>query len=815
MADPVRGKLVWQGSGDKRVRRVIFPTKKGMSIPTPFDPDQLAASLHGSTEDEIEVDLELQGGKPVRIRPVGEPFVASPPPPPVRSSQSQRGSQQLGRQGSVPQGQRQLQQRPAANRGAFHNPYNFVPAPPRQIEHPELGDHPPTGHHVLHPDRFTGVIRVKMKVVTPLLIPDAASAVDIGDEHMSFPIRLDTEGKPYVPPTSVKGMIRSAYEAVTNSRLAVFPGVEASGRRDATGHGMRLAFRRPARVEVVPARVEVCDDHQLTLRILSQLWLKSAAKLPRYLQKPQRNQLTRKGEANAALRYPDRTLPQHGDHVRVRVDRNGRVSQIKRFDQSSPTDGNEGWVLITEPNIGNKKYERVYVVSHQDRLLQFEGDAAIRIQQMWTELIVNYQQTHEKVLQQRKSRGKSPSDYLGDKPGQTAWSRQVWDKEYSVLQEGTLCYVRLSGNQVEGIYPVTISRDLFAVSPLSLLPPALRPANSLSELSPADRVFGWVNQQGHGAYKGNVRIGPVTCITPKEQAIENFGTPGLPLAILGQPKPQQARFYVAASPNGEAQDDGLTKEQAGYYPGKGLRGRKVYPHHKGLPGGHWDHAMEDRTQQAVSRHFQEYRRPQLQGQEQRDNQNRSIQGWVKPGTEFTFDIHVTNLSKVEVGALLWLLSLPDNHYHRFGGGKPLGFGSVRLGIDTANTRLFDGSGWQTIYSDLEDVTLPWANSDILVQAYKDAVTSAHGSNKGSFEQVSFIAAFLRTASGHPDGLPTHYPRARQAGQTGPVPPHPEGKAYEWFVANDRTGRNAGPLVSLPDLANDPGLPMLDTPSGRN
>lgn len=279
MADPLRGKLVWQGTGEKRVRRVIFPTKKGMSIPTPFDADQLAASLRGRTEDEIEVDLELQGGKPVRIRPVGEPFVAgfSPPPAaPPRSSQPQRGPHRGGQPRRAPQAQSNSQ---TYNRNqhltpAFHNPYNFVPAPPRKTNHPELGDHEPIGHHVLHPDRYTGVIRVKMRAVTPLLIPDAANAVDVGDEHMSFPVRLDADGKPYIPPTSVKGMIRSAYEAITNSRLAVFPGTEASGRRNATGHGMRLAFRRPARVEVVPARVELRDDHQLILRILSQLWLK-------------------------------------------------------------------------------------------------------------------------------------------------------------------------------------------------------------------------------------------------------------------------------------------------------------------------------------------------------------------------------------------------------------------------------------------------------------------------------------------------------------------------------------------------------------
>lgn len=802
---------------------VKYTNPRGAAMTGQIQEGQLSADLAKLRDDKrtidqlngIEVEFELEGTLLKQIRRKGESFIAAAAPtqrqPGPHRGQQGRGQQQRGGQHRQPQGQPEQREREASMPPpAFHNPYNFVPALPRDGITGELADHEPFGHHVLHPDRYTGVIRVKLTAITPLLLPDAANVVDCPNDHKSFPVRVDAEGKPYIPPTSIKGMLRSAYEAVTNSRLAVFPGADASGNRDATGHGMRLAFRRPARVEVVPVRVEVCDDQQLVLRILSQLWLKSAAKLPRYLQRPQRNQLTRKGEANASLRYSDKnnSLPRHGDHVRVRVERNGKVSQIKRFEESSHADGDEGWVLITEPNIGNKKYERVYVVSNRDRFLKLQGTEAIRVQRMWTELILNYQQIHEKDLEQRRSKGQSPSDYLGDKPGQTAWSRQVWDKEYSVLREGLLCYVRLSGDYVEGIYPVSISRDLFAVSPLSLLPTSLRPATSFQQLSPADRVFGWVNQQGHGAYKGNVRIGPVTCITPREQAIESFGTPGLPLAILGAPKPQQARFYVAASPNGEAQGNGLTKEQAGYSPGKGLRGRKVYPHHRGLPEGHWDNAMQDRTQQVVNGHFQEYRRPRLNGQEQRDNQNRSIQGWVKPGAEFTFDIRLTNLSKIELGALLWLLTLPDNHYHRFGGGKPLGFGSVRLEIDSTDTHLQDGKDWKQTYSTLEDIALPSANIDMLIQTFQDAVRVAYGKNNRSFKEVPFIAAFVRMASGHPDNLPTHYPRARQQGQDGPVPPHPEGKAYEWFVENDRIGQNGGRQVSLPDLATDAGLPML-------
>ncbi|GAB6186696.1 TIGR03986 family type III CRISPR-associated RAMP protein [Thermopirellula anaerolimosa] len=759
---------------------------------------QLAALQKGKSQ-KLRVTFELVGGQPKDIRIEQNPSRAG-------SAPKQGG----GSRQPEPKGQSRL----APSVGNFHNPYNFVPAPPRPADHAELGDHKPIGRHVLYPDRFTGVIRVKMTVNTPLLVPDAGKAADLPDDHKSFPVRLDADGQPYIPPTSIKGMLRSAYEAVTNSRLAVFPGEEGDEGRNAAGHGMRLAFRRPAKVEVVPARVEECSPLRLNLRILSRLWLKSAAKLPRYRQHSGRD--LRKGEDDAALRYADGSLPKHGDHVLVQVDPKGKVLRISPYgERSNKADGwQEGWVLITEPNIGNKKFERVYVVSDNDQVLTLSASKAASVRRMWNELIANYRNAHVKDLANREKQGQKPNDYLGDEPGKTAWSRHIWDDDYQELREGTLCYLQIEGKNVKGIFPVSISRDLYSSSPLSLLPQSLRPAAALQQLSPADRVFGWVNQRGKGACKGHVRVGPVTCRTPKEQAVEDFGQPGLPLAILGQPKPQQARFYVAASQSGEAQKNGLSKESAGYSrnSNKGLRGRKVYPHHNGLPPGYWKIPKQDRTQQAIDGYFQEYRRPKLNGEEQRDSQNRSIQGWVNPGTEFTFEIHVTNLSQVELGALLWLLSLPENHYHRFGGGKPLGFGSVRLEIESSS--LYDGRVWKRIYSTLDDEEWPTADHEPLIQAFHEAVQTQFGKDR-PFDQVPFIAAFLRAATGHPDRLPTHYPRARRFNQTGPVPPHPEGLAYEWFVANDRTGKESGPALSLPDLVNDNGLPILDRKEGMS
>lgn len=473
---------------------------------------------------------------------------------------------------------------------------------------------------------------------------------------------------------------------------------------------------------------------------------------------------------------------------------------------------------MTDYNFDRKYNERIF----------FEDNSAVTLPRvlehdtLWSNLIRDYR-TNPDLEQGR------------DRPGalhSAGWSRHMTDDGELELSEGSLTYALLepaAGNswRVRELFPVCISRRLYSANPQQLLDESLLPAYWIDRLSPAHRVFGWVRQTdnrrkkerpdvdettaGVKAYRGNLRIGPVTC--ESENALESFGNPGLPLAILGQPKPQQARFYIAKNANGEAQENSLTKEYAGYSEfadkekrvRKGLRGRKVYPHHRGLPMDHWNQPMIDRTRQADGGHFQEYRRPRLNGQEQRDSQNRSIQGWVKPNAVFTFDLHVTNLSKVELGALLWLLNLRADHFHRLGGGKPLGFGSVRLEISSSQLRT--GNGWRQVYSTLDDVTPAQADHAALIDEYKQAVRTSYGSG-GSFEDVPFIAAWLRMATGHADSLPTHYPRARQQGQPGPVPPHPEGQAYEWFVANDRTGQNGGPQASLPDLATDSGLPML-------
>ncbi len=788
--------------------------------------------LDAQKHEGLEIEYELEKGQPARVREVGAEWQPQSPPssmPRGGRSQSYGRPPGGGRRPDYERGRDQSSRRPPFDRqpakvslpGDFHNPYNFVPAPPRDISHPELGDHPPAGHDRYHDDLWSGRIAVKLTTVTPLLIVDAAKSElyenDIKRDHKIFPVRIGVDGKPYLPPTSIKGMLRSAFEAITNSRFAVFE-----------KHHDRLAYRMAAKIGPIPARVEKRYGRDV-LRVMKAGLIGYAGKLPRYEEHSRQKD---KGEISkgAASTYPDGTLPVHGAPVWVQLDR-GRVMKIERRpDEQSPTGvWTKGWACVTGPNISKKRYERVFLEGSNDPVIPIDE----RHRNLWRELIQNYQDTHVRDLELRRKRNERPDEYLGDEPGKTGWSRHIYDKSELELREGTLCYVEFvanSANQIAALIPVTISRRLYSASPADLLPESLKPAPAIDHLSPAERVFGWVNQKGAGAYRGNVRIGPVKCVS--ETPVKSFEDGGLPLAILGQPKPQQARFYVAQSKQGEAQPSGTFKEQAGYLLNKGLRARKVYPHHAQLPESYWVNPVEDRTQRADSGFFQEYRRPHEpviefgraklnqdktgfelkpgNDAEQRDDQNRSIKGWVRPLTDFEFEVEVTNLSEVELGALLWLLSLPEDCFHRLGGGKPLGFGSVRLTANLNKSELHRGRYWRASYLALDEANDSAEDLDHCVAKFKSELDGVYGN--GDFDRVSFISAFKRSAQGFNDGKPIHYPRALQPGQlrNSTIAPHPEGKAFEWFFANERTGREGGPKLALDDLVNDEGLPILET-----
>lgn len=680
----------------------------------------------------------------------------------------------------------------------FHNPYNFIPGRARSGVAGVLGDQPPASHALFDKDRYSGSIAVRMTAKTPILVPDAARAVQEHD-HWTFPLRRSSNGEPLIPPTSIKGMLRAAYEAVTNSRFGVFK-----------AHEHPLGLRLPARagLSLVPVRIETDAAGILVARLMTG----TASIGPNG--HPQENGKAGRAYAARVAMALLGDLP-HGAAVTCvveeRQERAWSYWRVRRISAGCAdlaglaAEGRlavHGWLSRTGQNIGGKRDERVFFAAPDTPMTSLPVTGAVA--ERWHALIKDYQDIHR----EERSRGITRPPAL---PDWCVWSRHiVAGVEERELTEGTLCYASLTMGaarvaEIDRLYPVLLSRDLFDASPEALLHETLCPARTIEELSPADRVFGWVAPErvdgGEAAgYRGNLRIGAVRPDPKSTDPISHNIDPPLPLSIMGQPKPSQARFYAADGAGRSL--DGIPSSPDLYRPGHRLRGRKVYPHHARLPVNHWQ-ARPPNAAPALGETWPEYRRP---GGIQ-DNQNRSITGWIAPGACFRFDIHVTNLSKVELGALLWLLDLnasdtgqvgttANGLFHRLGGGKPLGFGSVRMEVVGSETKLSSGGELAAYYRDLSalaPVELDAAARASMISAFHAEVETHYGAGL-PFPRVDFVAAFLAACQGDAR-FPTHYPRISTA-------PTQEGNNYEWFRDNE-----AGKRLGLPLMADRKGLPI--------
>ena len=665
---------------------------------------------------------------------------------------------------------------PPAHDGRFLNPYYFLTLADRDKPgYPEsLGDAPPSSHARLEGGKVSGTIRLRLTTRTPLVLCESKPQPGEPGAHPTFavPVAAGSAGGsaapvPVLRASQVRGMLRAAFEAVTNSRFGVF-----------AGHDRRLGLRMAAgdSLDLVPCRVEA-DAVRLLSGAAPTTGRKpqQAAWVPIKLLKALPT-LQHKTEVQAWVQLFEKKGDRSFRYWKILAIANAGQANLKRpysaigHGYHHPV-ANEplcyvrhGYLCINGWNFDKKHDERVFFEGF-DRAMPAGRTVTIdeQVKRRWQELIFDYRQNEDLL------RGlQGPGALRG-----AGWSRhmtvpprdEIKTPSDVRLDVGTLGYAKIDAKgNVTDIYPVMISRKLHSETPLDRLPRSVRPAEHREQLSPADRVFGWVSQKKREkdspaevrAHRSLVRVRRVCCKT--NDAIDPTS---VTLAILGQPKPSLGRFYLGAA-DGKAQAAG-SKDATGYASPRRIRGPKIYPHHAaGVVS-----AEATTTEQS--------------------KQNRTVLGTVKPGVVFECDIDVCNLAREEIGAVLWLLSLPEDHFLRLGYGKPLGFGSVRAEVIAEETHLADGAEWAKA---IATGSLP--DSDAHAWDWRsDFENAARSANP------DMLRSFLVAARGFP-GYSVHYPRC---GHQAPG----ASEHFKWFKANDAVVNQH----SLPDLQSpDPSLPIL-------
>lgn len=120
---------------------------------------------------------------------------------------------------------------------------------------------------------------------------------------------------------------------------------------------------------------------------------------------------------------------------------------------------------------------------------------------------------------------------------------------------------------------------------------------------------------------------------------------------------------------------------------------------------------------------------------------------VGNGKKFTFQVHFENLSDIELGALQWVLTVPD--CHRLGMGKPLGMGVVQL-EDVVLCLESRSDRYRTLFSGIDawNVGNPDEKQDFTTEFEKEFVAKLQkqlpfqGSEFRQIERIKMLLAML-------------------------------------------------------------------------
>lgn len=680
----------------------------------------------------------------------------------------------------------------SVNRYKFLNPYNFVRIIQKGRESEQiLGNCKPPPH-----DRYTGLtgrITCEVKVVTPLFISDS-HAVKENNMHRTYRF-FQYGGQPAIPASSLRGMIRSVFEALTNSCFSVF-------QKD---DRWPLEHRDSHAPEMFPARVVSIDIHEgACLEILD-------CSVNSFCNNSIRPAFIKAGLVKEA--YPPKVekfkpskskLPlgvYDGMRVAALVTREPvnsknryqafHITAIEPVLQNNPITLSMdethvlvyGWLHLTGPNIENKHDERLFFRWNDTRADPPNLEEIPDEYKFHCDYSVVEEYNHH--LSGYWGRLRAIVEELGDRrwpKGNTNMPQpSTFVESDRILRVGDLVYIQRDTEGRVRLRPVTIPRLPYKHCREDFLPKHLEQrCTSYNALCPACRVFGWVHENADelsieqsSAYAGRVRFshGKIDG-TPKVLEKE------ISLAVLSTPKPTTTSFYLLDSEGKPSATVTYDTDNAR------LRGRKIYRHH-GV-------ANPD-----------EYERVD------KDKQNRTIFGALDSDSSsaFTFTVDFENMAPLEFGAFLYALELEDGMFHRLGLAKPLGFGSVKIKVTEVKT-----INWQVRLSSIGK-DAGWEPFDKnqqskLKQLFLEEMHKLYGT------EFDDVLNDLRCLLGEPPcGLPIHYPRPSR------ILDQAKNPQYKWFVGNNKRRydfRRPKEKRNLPDplalaLATDDksGLTLID------
>ena len=547
-------------------------------------------------------------------------------------------------------------------------------------------------------DGYCGYLDIRVTAVTPLLVGGGDEARSSASPPVIRAVR-DPEGRPFLPGSSLKGLIRNVVEIASFARFGQFVDDRRLGVRDLTkggkfytgkitknlGQGSQQAFTplvnagwlvfdgEDKRWKIRPCRYARVEQSE----IIRAGFVKSVAieiggakhsitiegatihGKPYNVTPQEKHKCAVAGGKGLVCHFDSATLPQVQIHPRDNGDLLLRYAKISRLmtphEAQGRKDVKQGHLVFTGQvgKLGKAGRKHMEFVFHTPAARDVALDPRV---------FADFVGVH--------SDGRADE---GEKPW-VWWRNRLLKGEIGPQAQGAYSLpgipvfylsTKADGSDVTklGLAQMFKLAYDFSTHDMARHTSAAHAPEGEPPLDLAEAMFGTVRKDGALSLKGRVSFGRGVFQGDPRQADDNVQRP----LVLNGPKPSFYPFYVAQkiqAPNAEAGDK-VAHAYATYMhagdPAPQLRGWKRYlPRRTVNPN---PQAGADQNKVAVKLHP------------------------LKAGVEFRARINLHNLVPEEIGALVFALQYGDvaqnGRLHGLGLGKPYGFGAVKIEIEAA------------------------------------------------------------------------------------------------------------------------------------
>jgi CRISPR-associated protein (TIGR03986 family) len=594
-------------------------------------------------------------------------------------------------------------------------PFQFARIP-RAVWFPEWG--PLVSHDVPFADGYSGTIDIEIEAMTPLLIGGERRGATATKEGEVWPVQLP-DGTYAIPGSSLQGMIRNILEIACFGKLGPWVDKRRFGIRDISGsatgvaaYSSRMNHRKVDTGSIIPdvkagwlrrdgdkfylMRCEMARIDYQTLEPLTNASLDAPPAQPadrhdnaamKRFKKDYKAAATWKKKSDVTERYdwlkstnihftlsPKKSHGHRGDSITIQYD------LVDRAENEAFEECKSGRIILTG-NASDPPRDARDPHKHMEFIFYDEQDE-FELGEDFEDRFKEFEQIHEP----NDGRPKNPNwAYYRDTgyQGTNGWMPIFYLADAiddSKIESFGLAFMFKLAHKND-------THDMLQNSSATHV-------DKKTHYELASLIFGGVGSERDGSFgyslKRRASFDWAPATLPSGKGIETGKANDQPRhAILLGPKPSYYPIYVR-------QPDQLNKLYATHTPAKRRRNDDGHSH-------------TDTNDQAIARNWPELsgakiwpnagrslftNMPELPANADR---NQSVQNKLNAlpiGTTFKTTLHVHNLRKAELSALIWALTFGDEDaisanvkqfgkcHHRIGMGKPLGLGELKMAIRT-------------------------------------------------------------------------------------------------------------------------------------